>query len=170
MVLKEKYSKILVLAVSDSGRGGGQAAVFNLACFLTKHEDVLLICPSGDLYQRSKEAGIKVLESEFNFFTIYRLRKMLSKYDEITINTHLLGTTFWIVLSMLFKNNVSVVVTLHNPVIYDNIPFVKKTLFPLIVRLLGYKVKSFIAVSKDICTSILEYFSLRTIVYSFHCV
>jgi len=147
----------IILAIADSKVGGGQAVVLRLAKYLNDNEDILVLCPKGNLYERLLESGIPVSETNFGLMNVLSIRRKLAILGNITINTHLLGTTFWTALSLLFNNKVKVVATLLNPIIYENITVVKKVFFPVIIKLLSLKIKMFVGVSEDICASIKIY-------------
>ena len=115
---------------------------------------MIVLCPKGNLYDRLVENGIPVSETNFGLRHLCSLRRKLAKFNSVTINTHLLGTTFWTTLSLLFNNEATVVATLLNPIMYENMPVVKKVFFPPIVSLLALKVKMFVGVSEEICWSV----------------
>lgn len=156
MYLNDKKS-LTILAISDSKAGGGQTVVLGLASFFNNNGGVLVLCPMGSLYERLSEKGIPVSETNFGLRHLLSLRRKLTQFNNATINTHLLGTAFWTVLSLSIYNRAKVVVTLHNPLMYENMTSVKKLIFPIILRLLTIKVKRFIGVSEEICASVKKY-------------
>jgi glycosyltransferase involved in cell wall biosynthesis len=155
----------LIIAISDSKKGGGQNVVLNLAKYLNKNETITLLCPKGDLYIRAKENGIAVKEMKFNFFNIYKINKFIRQFDKVVLNTHLLGTTFWGTLASIFNKRVSIVSNLHNPIIYDNISYHHKIFYPLVLKFISNRVKFFIADSKEISNSIKKYSNRSKVFY-----
>lgn len=155
------HKKRLIILISSSEAGGAQVYILNLIDYLKEEYSIVVICPLGYLYDRLKNCNIEVVKSDINLSKVGFIRNYIIKqqkeYNQVIVNAHLLGTTFWTILSSIFIKNYRLVATLHQPIVYRNIASIKKVTFPLITKYVSIHVDDFIAVSKEIANSIVEY-------------
>ncbi|PKM44124.1 MAG: hypothetical protein CVV03_07985 [Firmicutes bacterium HGW-Firmicutes-8] len=152
----------LIMLISTSEAGGAQVYIVNLVKAINDIYNITVICPDGYMKDRLLENNIEVVTSGISVKDIISLRAYLKKEivnnENIVINTHLLGTTFWTLLSISFlTNKCRFISTLHQPIIYDKISKLKKMCFPSIAKFVSKRTDEFIVVSKEIKDSILQY-------------
>jgi len=85
------------------------------------------------------------------------IQEQQKQYGSIIVNTHLLGTTFWTILSSCFMKKYRLVSTLHQPIIYNNIRTLKRIAFPTVTKYVSKHVDEFISVSREIADSVFKY-------------
>jgi glycosyltransferase involved in cell wall biosynthesis len=151
----------VIIAISSSLAGGAQIYIANLIEQIKNEYDIAVICPPGYLYSRLTNINVDLIKSDINILSIFSIRKYIlnqkKQYNRIVLNTHLLGTTFWIVLASIFIDKIRIVSTLHQPIIYNNISCLKKTAFPMITKFVSKYVDEFICVSREITDSVIYY-------------
>ena len=157
-----KEVKRLVFIISSSIAGGGQIYLYNIVKSLKDNYSVLLICPSGYLYDRAKAlSNVDVIGLNIDYSHLKTLKHILQneidKYGHIGVNAHLLGTGLWTKMAISGMPGVRFVVTLHNKVIYNDISWYKKFLYPLFIKYISNSNCSFVAVSQEIADSVVKY-------------
>ena len=160
--------KKLLLVISSSILGGAQLYIVHLVEALNKEYEIIVLCPKGYLSEKIISLDydtVNVIESEINILMVKKLRQNLNKLykninEEIIVNAHLLGSALYMYLSMPKKLKRRYIVTLHQPILYDGINFIKKLLYPFIIRKLSNQVDEYIAVSEEIKRSLAQYTSV----------
>jgi glycosyltransferase involved in cell wall biosynthesis len=135
----KKVSKI-VLLISSSINGGAQVLLANLAEYLTERENLIVICPSGFLANKLREAGVKIIETEVNLLSIGSIRKKVLEWageDDCIVNPFLFGTSFLCALAFSKDKKCRVFSWLHNPIIRDDLSCFKQFLYKYITKLIG---------------------------------
>ena len=157
-----KENKRLIFIISSSIAGGGQVYLYNIIKYLKNDYSLLLICPEGYLYDRVKAlSGIDIIALNIDFFHLKALRRIIRdeavKYGQVGVNAHLLSTGLWTKIALHELPGVRYVVTLHNKVIYNDIKWYKRILYPLFIKYISISDCSFVAVSQEIAYSVFKY-------------
>lgn len=153
--------------ISSSILGGAQLYIVHLIEKLMGEFEIVVICPEGFLSQKIYSlhySEIKVIEEKINFRNIHRLKGILYELcrnthesGKIIINVHLLGTAFYTILSLPRDLQYRFIVTLHQPILYNNIKLIKRILYPFIIKKISDRVDEYIAVSEEIKDSLTQY-------------
>ena len=152
----------IIFAISTSIAGGGQIYLFNILSFLADRYSVLLICPEGFLLDKVRsELKIDTHPLTINIKNMGKLRAIIKKearkHGKVFINAHLLGTSLWCSLAKFGLKNICFSVTLHNKVLYPDMSWYKRVLYPCILRFVANADCGFIAVSQEIADSVKKY-------------
>lgn len=140
--------------------GGAQVYIINLIVSIEDKYEIVLICPDGYLAEniRKKTNSVKIINEDISIKNIIRLRRVLKREvnEDCVINAHLLGTGFYSRVAAYGLTN-RLIITLHQPIIYNNISRIKKFTYPIIIKYISKRVNEFIAVSIEIKESLKEY-------------
>ena len=152
--------KKVIFLISSSIMGGAQVYIANLIEAIKDKYEVLLICPNGYLPEivRKKSPKVKIIETKIGLSNIRNLKKIFDKEitDNTVINAHLLGTGFYSCLALKNIKN-KLIVTLHQPILYEGINFIKRIMYPHIIKRMSRRVDSYISVSNEIKDSLRLY-------------
>lgn len=164
-----EQNKRLIFIISSSIAGGGQIYLFNILSYLSESYSVLLICPDGYLPDKVEtEIAVEVCRMPITFKSAAQLKRLLKteseKYGDIYVNAHLLGTGLWTRRALDGVKNAAFTITLHNKVIYPDMAWYKRLLYPAILRYVASSGCNFIAVSEEIADSV-KSFSGKECIY-----
>lgn len=134
-----KYSKI-VMIISSSISGGAQVLMANVAENLNKKMDLLAICPTGFLSNKLREMNIRTIETEVSLSKMCFIRKKVLEWagdEDCIVNPSLFGASFLCAWTFRNDNKCHVFAWLHNPIIRDDLSFIKQKAYILITKLIG---------------------------------
>ena len=154
--------KRLIFVISSSIAGGGQIYLFNILAYLADKYSILLICPEGFLLEKVRsEINIDTSQLSITPRTVHKLKSIIKKecdkYGDVYINAHLLGTALWTKLAIADISGVHYTVTLHNKVLYPNMGWYKRIIYPYILKRIAKSECGFIAVSQEISDSVKQF-------------
>lgn len=134
-----KYSKIAMI-ISSSISGGAQVLMANVAENLNKKMDLIAICPTGFLSNKLREMNIRTIETEVCFSKMCFIRNKVLEWagdDDCIVNPSLFGASFLCAWAFRNDRKCHVFAWLHNPIIRDDLGFIKQQAYILITKLIG---------------------------------
>lgn len=154
--------KRLIFVISSSIAGGGQIYLFNILSFLADRYSILLICPNGFLLNKVRsELRIDTISLTINLKNVSKLRSIIKKeinyYGNVYINAHLLGTALWTKIAISGLSKTYYTVTLHNKVLYPDMGWHKRIIYPFILKRIASSKCNFIAVSQEIADNVRQF-------------
>lgn len=150
-----KQNKRLIFVISSSIAGGGQIYLYNILGYISELYSILLVCPDGYLSDKvESELTVDVVRMHVDLWHIGMLKKLIknevNKDGEIYVNAHLLGTGLWTRIALRGVERATFTVTLHNKVLYPDMAWYKRYLYPAMLRYIASFDCGFIAVSQEI--------------------
>lgn len=145
-------SNILLIIISDSKKGGAQKNLLRCLPYFTFN--IVVICPSGWLFDELTKVNCTVIK--YNRLTIlFTVLNVIKNHNISLVNTQLLEAAFLASIIRTLKK-FNLFVTINNKIIYDNLGFVKKTLYPIVYRIINKKCIAFTPKSESLKNELIE--------------
>ena len=128
------------MLISSSINGGAQGLLANLAESLAVKIDLIVICPAGPLVAKLRTMGINTIEKDVRISTMGDVRKIILEWageNDCIVNPFLFGTS--VLCAWTFRNdkNCHVFSWLFNPIIREDLNFIKQQAYILITKIIG---------------------------------